>query len=177
MREELAAKLLLVDEVDGVYIYKISGTEKCIGLSAGQIEYLDAVPETGPGMNSTMAIQFSKWLAGQCADKLITLAVDYRGPTGEASIRAPNGPGTVPGISPAAQPKRATGAPTGQAKPMASQAPQASPAPPPATSPTVKEQTNSASDLSAEFAEFGIDLEPGGGKRDNHPFESTTTQE
>ena len=56
-------------------------------------------------------------------------------------------------------------------------APQASPAPPPTTSPTVKEQTNSASDLSAEFAEFGIDLEPGGGKRDNHPFESTTTQE
>lgn len=177
MSQELTVKLLLVDEVDGVYIYKISGTEKCIGLSAGQIEYLDTASEDANGMNSTMAIQFSKWLAGQCADKLITLAVDYRGPTGEASIQPPNGPSTVRGLSPTGQPKRGPIGPTGQAKPIASPAPQASPAPPPTTSPTVKEQTNSASDLSAEFAEFGIDLEPGGGKRDNHPFESTTTQE
>jgi len=188
----MLVELTKIDDVGGgVSAYQIVGTKKMLVLTDEQVAGLPTqASEAHLDMKLVMIV--ARKCAGLIADGLLPFAVDFKG----APQPAPAGP-----VAPAALP--ATQAPTPSPAPAPAPQPapvapglQPSPTPPADTAtPFQDAKEKQIAALKAELmrlenppaevteldsmreslAEFGIEV--GGGKRNNLPFSSTTTQD
>lgn len=182
--KELIVKLEYVGDMGEMHAFKIAGTSVIVSIDTNTANALEAIPvfDKPKGMTQADAIGIARKFAGILSEELLPLAVDFIDRAGVTPI-APQAPQQAPKAqpqpTPVTAPKAALQAPQAQQKAPKAQPQQAHQPQPQQAQPTAKE-TQQSKELMDEFAEFGIDMGPdyqGGGKRDTHPFESTTMLE
>ena len=163
----LTVELELVDEVEGKLFFQISGINKMVGLTQLQVDVLESSEPDLPGMTTVDAIALARHFASELSEALIPLCVDFGGAS-QGAVGPAGGPLAAPVPVAAQAPKPSPAAPVAkETAPMA-----------PAPIPIQPTPAQADSTVEEELEALGIETGTmGGGKRDDHPFSSTTTQE
>ena len=163
----LIVEIELVDEIDGKLFFNIVGTNKMIGLTQLQADVLESSEPEMEGMSTVDAVAIARRFASELSETLIPLCIDFGG-VRQALVSPTDGQATGPLPVPAQAPKPS---------PVAHVAREAAPVAP-AQQPSPAQPGPAHSTIEEELEALGIDTGvTGGGKRDTHPFSSTTTQE